>query len=569
MKTKYILLMIAAVALLLTGCSEKFEPTYLGNISVSQSTVSMSPDAGSTYSIDIKVNGDWTITNIPDWLTVSPSEGSYGLTTVTLTATEATDSRTATLFLNSGNDRQEINVQQVTEVLDPVVLTVREALDLLYSGQASGSVYVKGIVCRIQEISPQYGNATYYLSDDGSFGADNWLQVYRGYWIDGEKFTKGNEFGIGDEMVIKGALVLYNGSVPETQQGACEVVSVVKSLISVASVDIPADGMPKEGGNFTVTLDNKGNGVTVNIPEEAREWLSVVGVNVEGTTTTVTMRAAKNEGAGRKTTVSFVTTADGKEYMAEAAVQQEADVLPHGMRVEDPFTVAEAIAKCEAIGATTDGEIYFAKGYISSISSVDTGSYGNATFNISDDGTDTNALTVFRSMYLDNAKFTAADQIAVGDEVIITGKLVNYTKNGTATPEFSGSVYIVSQKKSEPGTLLKPFTVAEAIAKCQEIGGTSDGVIYYAKGKVSSIKEVSTQYGNATFNISDDGNDTNALTVYRAKGLGNENITNAELIKLGDEVVITGKLVNFTKNDTTTPEFSGSVYIYSINGVKE
>ena len=81
------------------------------------------------------------------------------------------------------------------------------------------------------------------------------------------------------------------------------------------------------------------------------------------------------------------------------------------------------------------------KGKISSISSIDTGNYGNATFNISDNGTDENALTCFRSKYLNNEKFTSEDQIGVGDEVVICGKLVDYKGE---TPEFSGNVYIYS-----------------------------------------------------------------------------------------------------------------------------
>jgi hypothetical protein len=42
---------------------------------------------------------------------------------------------------------------------------------------------------------------------------------------------------------------------------------------------------------------------------------------------------------------------------------------------------------------------------------------------------------------LNNEKFTSEDQIGVGDEVVICGKLVDYKGE---TPEFSGNVYIYS-----------------------------------------------------------------------------------------------------------------------------
>ena len=184
-------------------------------------------------------------------------------------------------------------------------------------------------------------------------------------------------------------------------------------------------------------------------------------------------------------------------------------------------------------------------------------------------------FTVYSSYFFENEPWQEGQtQIAVGDEVIVCGKVIDY--NGT-TPEFASKkswLVSINGKTSEDGeapagTLAKPFTVAEAIAKCQEIGATTDGVIYFAKGKISSIKEVSTNYGNATFNISDDGTETNELTVFRSLDLGNQMFTDENKIKVGDEVIITGKLVNYTKNDTVTPEFSGNVYIYSLNGKTE
>ena len=37
--------------------------------------------------------------------------------------------------------------------------------------------------------------------------------------------------------------------------------------------------------------------------------------------------------------------------------------------------------------------------------------------------------------------------------------------------------------------------------------------------------------------------------------------------KVGDEVIVCDKLVNYTdKSGNVTPEFSGNVYIYSLNG---
>ena len=108
---------------------------------------------------------------------------------------------------------------------------------------------------------------------------------------------------------------------------------------------------------------------------------------------------------------------------------------------ETAYTVAKALELIEA-GEGLDAKVYV-KGIISSIKSVDTGEWGNATYNISDNGKEEKVLVIYRGYYLgakDN-KFTSADQIKVGDKVVVYGKLVNY--NGTK--EMNSGNYIYSQ----------------------------------------------------------------------------------------------------------------------------
>ncbi len=125
-------------------------------------------------------------------------------------------------------------------------------------------------------------------------------------------------------------------------------------------------------------------------------------------------------------------------------------------------------------------------------------------------------------------------------------------------------VYFEKSTYQGEGTLASPFTVADALAKCAEVGETATTQEYYAQGYVTSIKEISTNYGNATFEIADaKGDTTTTILVYRAKGLENKNITDENLLKIGDQVIICGKLVNYKGN---TPEFTQGCYIYSLNG---
>lgn len=88
--------------------------------------------------------------------------------------------------------------------------TVEKALQLIEAGEGLESkVYVKGKITNIQEVSPGYGNATYTLSDEGK---DNALLVYRGYYLNGDKFTAEDQIKLNDIVVVYGKLVDYNGT---------------------------------------------------------------------------------------------------------------------------------------------------------------------------------------------------------------------------------------------------------------------------------------------------------------------------------------------------------------------
>ena len=76
--------------------------------------------------------------------------------------------------------------------------------------------------------------------------------------------------------------------------------------------------------------------------------------------------------------------------------------------------------------------------------------------------------------------------------------------------------------------------------------------------------DISAQYKNATFGLADTPNGKAKFVVYRAKGLGNTDVTDENFVKEGDEVVVYGKVVNYQGN---TPEtVQGTAYVYSVNG---
>ena len=387
---------LVAVVAMLTGCTEDFEASRLSDLKVSSSFVTISPDGGSV-EMTITANAAWELTDIPSWLKVDPTSGEAGTTTVKFTAEKATKAQEAVLKLVSNGIMQEINVKQAIVEDDSEPVTVAAALAMIKSGY-EGSAKVKGVVCKISEISTQYGNATYFLSDDGSYGKDNWIEVYRGKWLDGESFTKGDEFSVGDILVVRGSVINYNGNTPEFSQGS-EVLSIEKSLIKVDSLNTE-EAIAVEGGDITAYVTNKGANFSIEIEEAAQDWLFIKKIASDS----VVFHATANAGGDRNAKVVFKTSADGKDYSSEITINQKGAIVD--------ATVAEFLAA--EVGDTQYrltgivNELYYYKGNVSG-------------FYIADHS---GKVLVYKP-----EGFTGAEA-KVGDVVTVVGKRGDY--NGTA-----------------------------------------------------------------------------------------------------------------------------------------
>lgn len=248
----------------------------------------------------------------------------------------------------------------------------------------------------------------------------------------------------------------------------------------------------------------------------------------------------------------------------------------------DPYDCIAAINYCKQLGADTEStENIYIKGKIVSIEEEYGTQFGNGSFTISNDGSNSNTFKVWRALYLGNKKYTSGKtQIQVGDEVVIYGKVIYYYGNTAETSQGNAYLYSLNgvsedaggDTPDEPqgeakgsGTLDDPYNsvAANAYASSLASGETSSKKVYI-KGIVSSIKEeYGTQYGNGTFYISDDGTSNNQFYVFRALYLNNEKYTEGkEQLHVGDEVVVYGSVTNYMGN---TPEtVQGDAYLYSL-----
>ena len=351
-----------------------------------------------------------------------------------------------------------------------------------------------------------YGNASFYISDDGT--STNQFYCYRVLYLGNKKWTAGagDLLKVGDEVIVCAKLTLYN-TTPETNQN---------------------DG-------YLYSLNGKTEG------------------------------AATDDG---------IATGDGT--------------------LENPFNAVAATNTAKALGSgNTSDKAYYIKGKVASIATDKNGNvqnfdfqtYGNATFYISDDGTSANQFYCYQVLYLGNKKWTqgAGDILKVGDDVIVCAKLTLYNTT-PETQKGEGYLYSLNGKtegSSTPdtpagdvGSLDAPKTVAEALTVINALDeGATTSANYFVKGKVVSVATAAEDIGpNSTsgkkykdinYYISADGSDNNTIYVYRGKNLNNTDFTSADQLKVGDEVIVYGKLQKYkdTKNNKIVPEMAQGNYL--------
>ena len=217
--------------------------------------------------------------------------------------------------------------------------------------------------------------------------------------------------------------------------------------------------------------------------------------------------------------------------------------------LDDPFTVVGAIAYVEGLGkdVTSDANVYI-KGKVASFKDDETfsktGSYGNATFYISDDGENANTFYCYRIKYLGNKAFkTGQTDIALKDDVVICGKVVNYKGNTPETAQNTAYLYSLNGK-TESGSVepddpskVQQITCAEFISKADP------NTTYRLVGKVTS--SVNTQY------CSFDMNDGTATVVVWT--VNNKDEWSSK-VKQGGTVTVRGKYLRYESSGNVKHE---------------
>ena len=535
---------LAAAAAVFTGCQEQEVDFDLPSIKIEGSGITVDNETKKasfsatkdltaitlsvTATRDWKAEIEWDADEVP-WINVSPEEGvgTGRPQDVKVTILDnAGYNRAKQIKFNINYDYKTLYITQSGEKGEEIVGTLDNPFTV--SGvnkyvktlgpdvQSPKEVYVKGKISKIADAGTfseggTFGNATFYISDDGTQNSE--FYCYRILYLGNKKFKAGQtDIKVGDDVIVCGKVVNYKGNTPETVQGS----AFLYELNGVS-----------DGGEPTPAGDPKGTG-TVDDPYNP---------------------------AGAANAVKDLTWTSNDVY------ETTGDVYVKGI-----------ITRIADKGTFTEG-----------------GTFGNASFYISEDGTSAGEFYCYRILYLGNKKFTSGQtDIKVGDEVVICGQLMNYRGN---TPEtVAGKAYLYSLngdtgggvtppgpsgEAKGTGTLEDPYNALGAANAVKNFTWTSNDVYdatgdVYVKGKISRIADKGTfteggTYGNASFYISDDGTQKDEFYCFRVLYLGNKKFESGQTdIKVGDEVIVLGQLMNYRGN---TPEtVAGKAHLYSLNG---
>jgi hypothetical protein len=620
-------LTILAAAALAAGCVPEQVISSLPEFKPDQSYLGI-PYEGGIASTTIKANAQWSFeeSTIPEWLTVTPHSGGADVNAIVFAADKNTASsdRTANLLVNVAGKQQRFTVVQGGPgAFEAPLSTIAQV-----AAGSDGEVFrIRATVTGIRNTN--YGNID-VADETGSiyiYGLFNGMGQYpkdaAGGWS-----SFGIESG--DIITVQGPRTLYNGTTLElvdatlikvekslitVEPSAIELESAEAGTFTISVVSkadgmavLPSEGWIKlkdiaagEGGaavySFTYEANTTTAARTATIQFKATNSSKSVSVTQPGVPPTgqsVTEIVALPDNSGVETLESVVMAKTTKGFVISDATtaiyvyDNGATAVEIGDAVKVLATkttyngVPElaTVTSVEKLGKSswsypsakdvTAAAVDYSASVAEYIQFTGTLKKSGNYYNVEIDGVDPTVKQgsiVYPAEALDAASFD-------GQSITVTGYFNGLSGGG----KYLNVIATKIEEAGAKGSLANPYTPAEAAAAVAGLTWTSNTEYehtdeVYVAGKICKIGSKGTYteggtYGNATFFLSADGTGDGDLQVFRALYLGNEKFTEGKTdIKVGDDVIICGQLMNYKGN---TPEtVSGKAYLYSLNGKTE
>jgi len=625
MKIRHYILTILAGAALAAGCAQEQVIASLAEFQAEQTYIGLPLDGGISTTA-FKATASWSFdeATVPEWLTVTPMSGGPVSDHIVFAADKntGTSERTAQLKLNVGGKQQRFTVFQAGPgAVEAPLSTIAQVM----AGNDGETFRIRGTVTTI--VNTNYGNL--YIEDEtgsiyiyGLFNAKGQYPKDAGGW---------NTFGLesGDVITVQGPRTMYGSTLElvdatlisvekslitvdpgeiilESPDAGTFTVSVVSKANGMAVIpsedwikvtDIAAG--EKEAAVYTFACEantttaartativfkatNSSKSITVTQPGVPPTGQSVTEVvvladnsGVETLESQVVAKTAKGFVISDGSTAIYVydnaanpvEIGDKVKVFATKTTYNGVPELATVTAVEKTGNAAVSYPAPKDITATVGEYAATVAEYIQFTGTLKkSGNYYNVEIDGADPGVKQGSL-------VQPTEAVGADAFD-GQSVTVTGYFNGLSGGGKYVNVIVTKIIGANAK----GTLANPYTPAEAAAAVAGLSWTSNTEYestddVYMKGKICRIADKGTfteggTYGNASFFLSGDGTGDGEFQVYRALYLGNKKFEAGQTdIKVGDEVIICGKLMNYKGN---TPEtVSGKAYVYSLNGKTE
>ena len=212
---------------------------------------------------------------------------------------------------------------------------------------------------------------------------------------------------------------------------------------------------------LTLTAPGSGYSITATVGGVAVATATTTDQNanvVYGSTVTLSATAPSGYTLDEWTVTG--ATLSGNQFTMTGNVTVSATFVSgkDGKDPANPYTVAEAL---EVISHYASGQGGTDSVYVSGIVVAQGTLYNTTrmTYFISDDGTSTDQLQVFRGWYIGGAAFSSVDQLAAGSTVVVYGQLFNYSGTSGTTPEINTNNRLYSVDGYTSFLTLDTFTV--------------------------------------------------------------------------------------------------------------
>ena len=311
-----------------------------------------------------KVGEDIDITeNFVKGEVVVPVEGQKGYSYV-LTIDNASASKNGSVEISkitlADKIQEPVHIANTAET----AYTVAKAIELIDAGEAlSDSVYVKGIVSKVDGFNETYKSITYWISEDGKTEGQQ-FECYGGKGIKGVDFASIDDVEVGAEVIVVGLLAKYGTTYelkadnqlvsykapvkPQFANGVYYIKNVASGLYLTGANDWGTRGsVGNDGAPFELTmLEGGGYSIKHTLVTASNKFLGS-NLYTDSTTPDGGFIFTKNEDG------SF-TIGLGKKYLAQGAATSTSNdfVLVEANEVTDSakwlvLTKEQAVAALE------------------------------------------------------------------------------------------------------------------------------------------------------------------------------------------------------------------------------